>query len=109
MASKAEDLTIDYEEEGVLVVKELDKVVLSKGSWATVMFRYQQWEKAKEGYGQDRYTIRRYRKKDDEYRQQSKFNISSRDQALKIVETLRKWVALGGPESAAAPAVEDEE
>jgi hypothetical protein len=108
MASKAEDLTIDYEEEGVLVVKELDRVVLSKGSWATVMFRYQQWEKAREGYGQDRYTIRRYRKKDDEYRQQSKFNISSRDQALKIVETLRKWVALVGPEDV-GPAAEDEE
>jgi hypothetical protein len=107
MASKAEDLTVDYEEEGVLVVKELDKVVLSKGSWATVMFRYRQWEKAKEGYGQDRYTIRRYRKKDDEYRQQSKFNISSRDQAFKIVETLRKWVELAGP-GGDAPAAEDE-
>jgi hypothetical protein len=98
MASKAEDLTIDYEEDGVLVVKELDKVILSKGAWATVMFRYQQWEKAKDGYGHDRFSIRRYRKKDDEYRQQGKFNISSRDQALKIIEALQKWVgdASGG-------------
>jgi len=95
MASKAEDLTINYEEEGVLVVKELDKVILSKGAWATVLFRYQQWEKSKEGYGHDRYSIRRYRKKDDEYRQQRKFDISSRDQALKIVEALVKWTADG--------------
>ena len=94
MASKAEDLTIEYEEEGVLVVKELDKVILSKGAWATVLYRYRQWEKAKEGYGQDRYTIRRYRKMDDEYRQQNKFNISSRDQALKIIEALKRWVDL---------------
>jgi len=93
MASKAEDLTIEYEEEGVLVIRELDKVVLSKGAWATVLFRYQQWEKAKDGYGNDRYSIRRYRKKDDEYRQQRKFDISSRDQALKIIEALRRWVA----------------
>jgi hypothetical protein len=96
MASKVEDLTIDYEEDGVLVVKELDKVVLSKGSWATVLFRYRQWDKSKDGYGQDRYSIRRYRKMDDEYRQQAKFNISSRDQALKIIEALRKWT--GGEE-----------
>ncbi|MDR2728051.1 MAG: hypothetical protein LBB56_02880 [Chitinispirillales bacterium] len=91
MASNVDDLTISYEEEGVLVVKELDKVILSKGSWATVLFRYQQWEKAKEDYGQDRYSIRRYRKMDDEYRQQAKFNISSKDQAVKIIEALQKW------------------
>jgi len=47
MASNIDEVTINYEEDGVLVVKELDKVVLSKGSWATVLFRYQQWEKAK--------------------------------------------------------------
>ncbi|MCL2688794.1 MAG: hypothetical protein FWE57_02955 [Chitinispirillia bacterium] len=91
MASNVDDLTISYEEEGVLVVKELDKVILSKGSWATVLFRYQQWEKAKEDYGQDRYSIRRYRKMDDEYRQQAKFNISSKEQAVKIIEALQKW------------------
>jgi len=96
MASKAEDLTIAYEEEGILVIKELDKVILSKGAWATVLYRYRQWEKAKDGYGADRYSIRRYRKMDDEYRQQNKFNISSRDQALKLIEALQKWVDLDG-------------
>jgi hypothetical protein len=102
MASKVEDLTIDYEEDGVLVVKELDKVILSKGSWATVLFKYQQWDKAKDGYGQDRYSIRRYRKMDDEYRQQTKFNISSRDQALKIIDALQKWTdgSAGGGDAA---------
>jgi len=94
MASKAEDLTIAYEEEGVQVVKELDKVILSKGAWATVLYRYKQWEKAKDGYGKDHYSIRRYRKMDDEYRQQNKFNISSREQALKLIEALKKWVDL---------------
>jgi hypothetical protein len=93
MASNVKDLTIEYEEEGVVVVKELDKVILSKGAWATVLFRYQQWDKAKNGYGQDRYSIRRYRKMEDEYRQQAKFNISSKDQAVKIIEALQKWTA----------------
>lgn len=96
MASKAEDLTIDYEEDGVLVVKVLDKEILSKGSWATVLYRYQQWDKSKDGYGADRYSIRRYRKMDDEYRQQAKFNISSRDQALKIIDALQRWTRDGG-------------
>jgi hypothetical protein len=107
MASKVEDLTIAYEEEGVEVIKELDKVILSKGAWATVLYRYRQWEKAKEGYGADRYSIRRYRKMDDEYRQQNKFNISSRDQAFKIVEALKKWIDLD--EAGGAGSAEDDE
>jgi len=93
MASNIEDVTINYEEDGVLVVKEIGKVILSKGAWATVLFRYQQWEKAKNDYGPDRYSIRRYRKIEDEYRQQAKFNISSKDQAIKLIEALQKWVA----------------
>jgi hypothetical protein len=94
MASNVDDLTIEYEEDGVVVVKVLDKIILSrKGAWATILFRYQQWENAKEAYSADKYSIRRYRKTDDEYRQQAKFNISSKDQATKIIEALQTWIA----------------
>ena len=92
MAENVDDLTINYEEDGIVIVKELDKAVLSKGAWATVMFRYQQWDKRKKEYGPDRYTIRRYRKLQGEYRSQGKFNISSADQAGKIVDVLQGWL-----------------
>jgi hypothetical protein len=92
MHSDINDATINYEEEGELVVKELDKEILSRGTWATVIFRYQQWDRSKNGYGPDRYSIRRYRKVNDEYRQQAKFNISSREQAQKIINALQKWL-----------------
>jgi hypothetical protein len=92
MATKADDLTINYEEDGVIVVKELDKAVLSKGAWATVLFKYVQWDRAKNDYGPERYSIRRYRKIDDEYRQQAKFTISSKEQAQKIIDALQKWI-----------------
>ena len=92
MASDVNDLTIEYEEDGVLVVQELDKVVLSKGAWATVLFRYRQWDAKIEDYSPDRFSLRRYRKIRDEYRQQAKFNISSADQARKIVEALQGWL-----------------
>lgn len=92
MSMEVNDITINYEEDGVLVVKELEKVILSKGAWTTIIFRYQQWDSKKEDYGPERYTIRRYQKKFDEYSQKSKFNISSKQQAEKIIEALRKWV-----------------
>jgi hypothetical protein len=103
MASNVADITINYEEDGVLVVKELDKQILSKGTWTTIIFKYQQWDRATEGYGSERFTIRRYRKTNDEYRQQSKFNISSAAQAEKIIVALQAWL----PPKGSAPSASD--
>jgi len=91
MASTVDEITINFKEDDILLVKELDKAVLSKGAWATIMFRYQQWDRKNESYGEDRYSIRRYQKKGDAYSQRSKFNISSKDQAKKIIEVLQNW------------------
>ncbi|MFW8601720.1 hypothetical protein ACOHYD_09590 [Desulfobacterota bacterium M19] len=92
MASTVDELTINYEEDEILIVKELDKEILTKGAWATLIYRYQQWDRKKEEYGPDRYTIRRYQKRNGEYIPKSKFNISSRDQAEKIINALTKWL-----------------
>ncbi|WP_296701055.1 hypothetical protein [Thiocapsa sp. UBA6158] len=92
MTERIEDLTVNYTEDGIDTTKEIDKVVLSKGSWTTILFRYQDWDRAKEAYGADKYTIRRYQKRGGEYRQQSKFNISSRAQAQALVEALQGWL-----------------
>jgi len=92
MASSIDELTISYTEDGTEVTKELDKVVLSKGAWSTILYRYQDWDRAKGEYGPDRYTIRRYQKRNGEYMQESKFNISSRDQAKGLIAALGKWV-----------------
>ena len=92
MSSDINDLTVQYEEDGVVTVKELDKVVLSKGAWSTVMFRYQDWNRAKGEYGPDKFSIRRYQKRNGEYQPKSKFNISSSAQAKAIIEALQGWI-----------------
>jgi hypothetical protein len=91
MAETVDDLTVNYTEDDIDIVKELDKVVLTKGAWATLMFRYQEWDRRKEEYSGDKYTIRRYQKRNGEYSQKSKFNISSRDQAKAVIEALSRW------------------
>jgi len=91
MASTVEDLSIEYEEGGQLLVKQLDKVVLSKGAWSTVIYRYQEWDRRKEDFGPEKYSIRRYQKRNGEYFQKSKFNISSKDQAKALIEALSRW------------------
>jgi len=92
VASTPDELTINYSEGGIDVVKELDKRVLSKGAWTTVIFRYQDWDNAKQAYGKDKYSIRRYQKRSGEYQQKSKFNISSPDQAKQLIEALEGWI-----------------
>ena len=92
MASDVDELSIAFEEDGVLIVKELAKAVLSKGAWTTIVFRYQQWDRPKKEYSPDRYTIRRYRKIEGKYVQQSKFNISNAQQAQKIIDVLQDWL-----------------
>jgi len=91
MASTVDELTVTYEEDGVVTVKELDKIVLTKGAWSTIIYRYQDWDRKKEEYGPDKYTIRRYQKRNGEYQQKSKFNISSKDQAKSVIDALQKW------------------
>jgi hypothetical protein len=93
MAETVDELTVDYTDEGVLVVKQLDKIVLTKGAWSTIIFRYQDWNRQKQEYGPEKYTIRRYQKRNGQYQQKSKFNISSKDQAKKIIDALQQWTA----------------
>lgn len=92
MSETIDTISINYEEDGVLIVKELDKSILSKGAWTTIIFKYQEWNRGKEEYGPAKFTIRRYQKVKGRYMPKSKFNISSEAQAEKIVETLQNWL-----------------
>ena len=93
MASTVDELTVNYTENGSLVVKELDKVILTKGAWSTVIFKYQDLDRKKDEYGPVKFTIRRYQKREGEYKPKSKFTISSIDQAKKIIEALENWIS----------------
>jgi len=92
VAETIDELTVEYMDDGIVTTKELDKVVLTKGAWSTILYRYQDWDRRKEEYGPEKYTIRRYQKRNGEYRQQSKFNISSKDQAKQLIDALQTWV-----------------
>ena len=92
MAETIEELTVDYMDGDLKTVKELDKKVLTKGAWSTIIYRYQDWDRSKEEYSADKYTIRRYQKRNGEYQQKSKFNISSAKQANEIIGALTEWI-----------------
>ncbi len=89
-----EAISINYEEDGILVVKEIEKEMISKkGSFVTMLFRYQDWQAKKEEYSADKFAIRRYQKRNGEYRVIAKFSLTDMDQAKELIQVLSKWVA----------------
>jgi hypothetical protein len=95
MAESIDELTVSYTDGGIETVQELDKVILTRGAWTTILFRYRDWDRAKEEYGPEKYSIRRYQKRSGQYQQQSKFNISSRAQAQTLIAALQHWIDEG--------------
>ena len=92
MSSEIDELTVNYEDGGELVSKELDKVILTKGAWSTIIFKYQDLNRTKGEFGPDKYSIRRYQKRNGQYQYKSKFNISSKDQAKAVIAALNGWI-----------------
>lgn len=97
MAETLDEISYDYEEDGKLVRKEVAREVLTKGSWATMMFLFQELDKKTEQWRAPKVAIVRYKKWNGNYRKQSGFNISSEKQARQIMASLEKWYAPGGP------------
>ena len=91
MSATIDEITVNYEENDQLLIKELDKVILSRGAWTTILFRYQQWNQEAQDYEPEKYMIRRYRKVAGEFKVQAKFVISNRGQAKKIIAALQEW------------------
>ena len=92
MSETIDDLTIAFSEEGTEKTKELDKHILSRGAWTTIMFRYQEWDNKIQDFGPIKFSIRRFQKRNDKYWLKSKFTISRDDQARKIIEVLKGWL-----------------
>ena len=102
-----DELTVNFKDEnGALLVKEVEKEVLTKGTWATIMYKYQDLDKASGNFKAPKYSIRRYQKRGGEYRVMSKFTFSSANQAKMICSILTRW---SDADSTVVPGTESEE
>src|SRR5689334_5672366 len=91
MTEMLEDLSYDQEEDGVLVRKQLDRAVLTRGGWATVMFLYQELDRASGAFDAPRMAVVRFRKARGAYRKQSAFTVASQEQAQQLADVLARW------------------
>jgi len=90
-----EDIQVEYEQDGVLLIKQEDKAIITRGTWATIAFLYREWDARENAYGPLKVTLRKYRKQKGAYRQESKFNIGSLEQAAAVAEVLAGWARRG--------------
>jgi hypothetical protein len=118
MATSADldDLTYDREEEGVLVRKQLDRVIVTQGAWATVMFLYQELDRGAGAYRAPQMTIVRFRKWRGGYRKHAAFNLANEAQARQLTAVFERWypkieeaLALGAPAARADDEAEDDD
>ena len=91
MAETLDELPYDYEEDGTLVRMELDRMVLTKGGWATMMFLFQELDRKSGKFRAPKMAIVRFKKSKGTYCKQSSFNISSEKQARQIAEVFEQW------------------
>lgn len=91
MAETLDELTYNFEEDGTLVRKELDRVVLTKGGWATMMFLFQELDRKSGVFRAPKMAIVRFKKSRGSYRKQSSFNISNEKQARQITTVFEEW------------------
>lgn len=94
MAETIDEISIDWNDEsGQQLVKQLKKEILTRGSWTTIMFLYQDFDKKTNDFGPPKMRIARFQKRNGKFMQQSKFNISSAAQAKKIMEVMQAWLS----------------
>jgi hypothetical protein len=90
MAETIDELTINYEEDGILVVEELEKVVLNRGAWTTILYRYRERDRKTGEFGAPKAGLRRYQKTKGVFRKRDAINLSP-DAARTLVNTLSGW------------------
>ena len=94
MAENINDITVNYEEEGELLVEEIDKVILTRGAWTSILFRYRERDRQSGAMGPPKATLRRYQKYQGVFKKRDAINLSA-DAAKTLVETLGQWLAEG--------------
>jgi len=93
MPGTIDDISIDWKDEnGLSLVRQVKKEVLTRGSWSTVMFMYQDLDKKTGEFGPRKIRVARYQKRGEKFMPQSKFNISSAKQARRIIEIIQSWL-----------------
>jgi hypothetical protein len=107
MSETLEELSYDVEDDGVLVRKQLERVLIGRGSWATAMFLFQELDRATGSFGAPKIAVVRFKKFRGAYRKHASFNISGAPEAGRMADVFTRWH--GQIEALSAGGVDDDD
>ena len=88
------DITISYEDEGEILVEELGKVILTRGAWTSILFRYRERDRQTGAMGPPKAALRRYQKHNGLFKKRDAINLSV-ESARTLISTLQQWLDEG--------------
>jgi hypothetical protein len=106
MSDLLDELTYDHEEDGVLVRKQLERVVLTGRAWATVLFFYEELDPATRMFRAPKIAVVRFKKWRGGYRKQSSFTVATQAQARRLADVFGAWSQKMGDDDEPAPDLE---
>ena len=92
-----DELSYDVEQDGVLIRRELERVISTKGAWATVMFLYEDRDVVAGGdvssapWKSAKVAILRLQKVGDGYKKTAGFTLGGAKEARTMANTLLGW------------------
>jgi hypothetical protein len=92
-----DEISVEYEDNGELLVKQEAKAIIARGAWPLLAFLYRDRDPKTGEFGPIKATVRKFRKQHGTYRLESKINLGNLEQARQVAEVLLGWA---GKESA---------
>ena len=94
MTESIDEITINYEEDGILVIEELEKIVLNRGAWTTILFLFRERDRRTGEFGLPKAGLRRYQKFRGLFRKRDAINLSEKTAKI-LLEKLTEWFDQG--------------
>jgi hypothetical protein len=85
-----DDLSYDWEEDGRQVRRELDRRVLSRGGWPTVMYLYQELDPATDAWRPAKVALVRYQSRRGMLRKHASITLGEA-RSLELASALETW------------------
>ncbi len=88
-----DDIRWDWEEDGRLVRRELDRRTFARGGWATVLFLFQELDLERDAWQPAKVAVVRFQKLRGLWKKHAAWNLAGETDVASVVEALTAWFA----------------
>ena len=86
-----DDIRWDWEEDGRLVRREVDRRTFARGGWATVLFLYEELDAAADTWKPARVAVVRFQKVRGLWKKHAAWNLDGEREAREVIDALVAW------------------